>query len=306
MAIPVISIIIPSFQQAGFLSETLASIFDQNYAALDVRVIDGGSTDGTIDILRAHANRLAYWVSEPDRGQTHAINKGLAGMTGDIWMYLNSDDLLAPGALTEVARAFADPGVHWLSGIGEIVQDGRVIDRIVPGPARSAADYLRPWARRGRPIFPFSGACFLRREVYARWGGFDESFHYSMDMEYYTRLALAAGLQQTIAPTVLGRWRWHAASKTSNVGKSYGFLADEVRIAERFAAHLPVADQRVLRVELRQQRRWAKVGQAVYPRVGDTPWRVRLRLLAAACSAPGLFGFRPWLGALRRAEPRHA
>jgi glycosyltransferase involved in cell wall biosynthesis len=303
---PVISIIIPSFQQAQFLPETLRSIFNQDYPALDVRVIDGGSKDGTTDILRAHADRLAYWVSEPDRGQTHAINKGLAGMTGDIWMYLNSDDLLAPGALTAVVHAFANPAVQWLSGTGEIVQQERVIDRVVPGPAQSIADYLRPWARRGRAIFPFSGACFLRRAVYARCGGFDESFHYSMDMEYYTRLALESGIEQTIVPTVLAQWRWHPASKTSNAGTSYGFLAEEVRIAERFAHVLPATEQRELRAELRQQRRWAMVGRAVYPRAGDTPSRVRLRLLAAACSAPGLLRFRPWLGALRRPESNHA
>ncbi|MEY4941349.1 MAG: hypothetical protein RIQ93_3084, partial [Verrucomicrobiota bacterium] len=82
MPLPVISIIIPSFRQAEFIEETLASIFAQDYPALDVRVIDGGSNDGTVAILQRHAAQLAHWESVPDRGQTHAINKGLAGMRG--------------------------------------------------------------------------------------------------------------------------------------------------------------------------------------------------------------------------------
>ena len=94
-----ISIIIPSFNQGPFLEDTLRSVFAQEYdAAFEALVLDGGSTDGTLGILQRYAGCLNYVESVADRGQTHAINKGLARMTGDVWMYLNSDDLLAPGS----------------------------------------------------------------------------------------------------------------------------------------------------------------------------------------------------------------
>jgi GT2 family glycosyltransferase len=198
--------------------------------------------------------------------------------------------------------------VQWLSGVGEVWRDGLVINRLVPTPARSSADYLRPWARRDRFVFPFSGACFLRRTVYERLGGFDETFHYSMDMEYYTRLALRGGLAQTLCPQILGRWRWHAASKTHTVGSSYGFLGDELRIAERYLRDLPPAEQSIVRAELPGLRRWLAVRRATHPHVDDTPPRRLQRLLTEARRQPSLLGFRPWLGALRRifGAPTHA
>ena len=140
-----ISIIIPSFNQGPFLEETLETIFAQENVDREILVFDGGSTDQTVEVLRRHDARLAYWESTPDRGQTHAINKGLARMSGDVWMYLNSDDLLVLGALSTVERIFADPSVMWVGGSCENFDSSGLIGGIRVGPAVRMKDYLTPW-----------------------------------------------------------------------------------------------------------------------------------------------------------------
>ena len=104
--LPRISIVTPSFNQGQFIEKTICSVLDQNYPNLEYVVIDGGSTDETVEIIKKYAKHLTYWVSEPDRGQSHAINKGLAHCTGDVFNFLNSDDYLEPGALFHVAEAW--------------------------------------------------------------------------------------------------------------------------------------------------------------------------------------------------------
>src|SRR5439155_9305515 len=106
MTLPLISIITPSFNQVEFIEETIQSVITQDYAQREYLVFDGGSTDGSVDIIRRHADKLDYWVSEPDRGQSDAINKGFAVAKGEVLTWLNSDDVYLPGALSAVAECF--------------------------------------------------------------------------------------------------------------------------------------------------------------------------------------------------------
>lgn len=296
-----ISLIIPCYNSGQFLQETLDSIRAQNHPDLEVIVMDGGSTDNTTAIVGANRDLIQVWVSEPDRGQTHAINKGLARMTGEVWAYINADDLLEPGALAAVERAFASSDVDWLCGdawcFGEDLAELRPLN---PSPPRDNLDVLRPWKRLDRPIFPFSGACFLRDRLYREHGGFDESFHYSMDMEYYTRLLLPGRVAPTYLHTVLGRWRQHSASKTSNVGTSYGFREEEMRIARLYRDHLAPHELAALNRDIADLAQWVAVAKAVYPR----PRAIRSgrigQLLKAALLMPRLLAFRPYWGALRQ------
>jgi glycosyltransferase involved in cell wall biosynthesis len=297
-----ISIIIPSFNQATFLQEALESIFVQNGVEREVLVFDGGSTDQTLEVLRRHNTRLAYWESRPDGGQTQAINKGLARMSGDVWMYLNSDDLLVPGALATVSRAFLDPSVMWVAGLCETFDESGTIGAVQPGAATRMKDYLAPWNRPSRYIFPFSGACYMRREVIDRIGILDESYQYSMDIEYYCRSVFAGvNIRQTIIPEVLAQWRWHPESKTMNRGIAYAFRAEEVRMAQTYGYLLSAEERAELDGEIRFQLKCLPAREAMWLlSEGRREDAVSLMLRAVGAS-PSLILFRPWLGAMRRA-----
>jgi GT2 family glycosyltransferase len=250
-------------------------------------------------VLQQNEKRLTYWESEPDRGQTHAINKGLARMSGDIWAYLNSDDLLVPSALATVSGIFADPSVMWVSGSCEIFDSTGIVGGVRPGPAVKMKDYVAPW-NRSEYVFPFSGACFLRREVFERLGFFDETYSYSMDMEYYCRAIFEGGFHQTIIDDVLARWRLHRNSKTLSRGISYAFRSEEVRIAQQYERYLSPEEQVELNSELRLQLRWLPIREAMWL-LGEGRRKDALSLIVhAARASPDLLAFRPWLGALRR------
>jgi len=128
---PLVSIVIPSYNQARYLGATLRSVLEQDYAPLEVMVIDGGSTDGSLEIIESYADQLEYWVSEPDRGQVNAINKGLRRATGEIVAWLNSDDLYLPGAVREAVEALRlHPDAGMVYGDGLLIDsENRLLDR---------------------------------------------------------------------------------------------------------------------------------------------------------------------------------
>ncbi len=296
---PRISIIIPSFNQGRYLEQTLRSVVDQEYSALELIVMDAGSTDETKGILERYRDRIAILESQPDRGQSHAINKGLAQMTGDLWAYLNSDDLLDPGSLVRLSEFFRDPAVDWVGAVSTIFDESGDHGCVAPQEPHSIREVLTPWHRSVQHVFPCSNVCFMRRAIYERIGGFDESYHYSMDMEYYTR-ALFNGFQLRRVPEVLGRWRWHAESKTVRDGQAYRFFEEELRIARIYAGQLPVPEAAALRREIYEQEKWFVVRRALHENP-HAPRRARLRrLLRDAWSRPSLFLFRPWLGAVKK------
>lgn len=181
--LPLISIVTPSYHQAQFLEQTIQSVLSQDYPHLEYLILDGGSTDASVDIIRRYADRLAYWVSEPDRGQSHAINKGFALARGSVLGWLNSDDTFLPGALDTVGTAFRQhPEVDLIYGNfvytdmeGRPMRHRKVFSHI-------SFDQLVFHDYLGQP------AVFFRRRLLEQVGPLDESLHYCMDWDLFLRM----------------------------------------------------------------------------------------------------------------------
>ena len=296
---PRISIIVPSLNQGEFIESTLRSVMDQNYPNLELIVMDGGSKDRTAEILGRYNAQITFWESAEDRGQSHAINKGLARASGDVWCYLNSDDLLAPGSLARIGALFRDPAVDWVGGIAVIFDDMAERGTVTPQEPQSQKEILTPWKRSVEHVFPCSNVCFMRRSIYEKLGGFDESYGYSMDMEYYTRAHFAGFTLMRVAE-VLGRWRWHAASKTVRDGTAYRFLEEELRIATAYADHLEPPAREELHREIAQHRKSYLVRRALHSPLEKSRASRLFRLVFEAIRHPSLMWFRPWLGAVKK------
>ena len=183
---PRITIVTPSYNQGQFIEATIRSVLLQSYPNLEYIIMDGGSQDGTVDIIRRYEPWLTYWISEPDRGQSHAINKGLERGTGEIFTWLNSDDLLLPGALWRIAEAYrAHPdSIAWVGACHLINADGRIIKTVVPKGLER--DNLANWYHGG---FFYQPSCFFSARTYQAIGGIDESLQYAMDLDLWLRLA---------------------------------------------------------------------------------------------------------------------
>lgn len=217
---PKISIITPSFNQGAFIEETIRSVLLQNYPCLEYIVIDGGSTDETVGIIKQYAPWITHWVSEKDRGQSHAINKGLLQYTGEVCNWINSDDLLLPGALHKVAahfRALPDTtGV--IHGGVEVFRDGVVL--------ATNFLYAAPGFERYITDLVFSQpAAFVRRPYLSEVGLLNESLHYGMDYDLFARLACVCDFQPV--NDLFAKYRLHRESKT--VASNEKFRADRNR-----------------------------------------------------------------------------
>lgn len=237
--LPKISVVVPSYNQGRFLEATLLSLLEQHYPALELIVVDGGSTDDSVDILRRHAHRLTWWVSEPDAGQSAAINKGFAHSSGEIMAWLNSDDLCAPGALARVAGHFLKhPQTQAVYGDRVVIDAaGLEIGRwILPRHSRRV---LR-WAD-----FVPQESLFWRREAWEKAGGkLDESLRFAMDWDFLLRLA-ACGLKIQHYSGILGIFRVHAEQKTSSQMSTVGQQEiDDIHLRE--LGFLPTRRQLIL------------------------------------------------------------
>jgi glycosyltransferase involved in cell wall biosynthesis len=206
---PTVTIVTPSYNQGEFLEETILSVLNQDYPRIEYLIIDGGSTDGSVEIIRRYEDRLAYWVSEPDRGQSHAINKGFQRANGKILGWLNSDDVYCPGAVRAAVDFFEmHPDVAVMYGRADVIDsDG---DILLPF---AWEDFDAPACiTRARCVIP-QPAAFFRRDVVQRVGLLDERLKYSLDWDYWIRVALA-GLKISGMPQVLARMRLHPEAKT--------------------------------------------------------------------------------------------
>ena len=206
-----ITVVIPSYNQAAYLPATLASVCTQDYPDVEILVFDGGSTDGSVDILRAWpaptGDKTLRWVSQRDGGQADAINLGLRVGTGDVFAYLNSDDVYYPGALAAAAAHFqSNPGCLVLYGrSNHLHADGSVME---PYPTE-------PWDydRLLDTCFLCQPATFWRREVIERFGVFDDALRYTMDYEYWLRVGRVVPFDYLDTYCLAGS-RLHADTKT--------------------------------------------------------------------------------------------
>jgi glycosyltransferase involved in cell wall biosynthesis len=202
-----ITIITPSFNQAAYLEETILSVLEQGYDNLEHIIIDGGSTDGSVDIIKKYERHLAYWVSEPDNGQSEALNKGFGKATGDVVTWLNSDDVLLPGAVKAVQKAFAEsgPDVGVIYGGAVLFDDKKDIQTFFHTADPCAEAYLAGM------IFA-QPASFFRKSVLDKIGLINEDLHYGMDYDLFARMSLVTRFH--FVPRTFAKYRLHYSSKT--------------------------------------------------------------------------------------------
>ncbi|MHB1357076.1 MAG: glycosyltransferase family 2 protein [Anaerolineae bacterium] len=223
---PSISIVTPSFNQGSYLEETIRSVLLQGYRNLEYIIMDGGSTDESIDIIRKYEPWLFYWVSEPDAGQTAAINSGWRISTGDAITWLNSDDILLPCALANsVGELFAEHPVDLVYGDIQLIDAHSRPTRLVRNRRFSHEHIIL----RARNVVGQQGF-LMKRTLLSSVGWLDESMHFCMDFDYWTRLALH-GCSATHVDCLLAGFREHSTTKSSTLHKTR--IEDRFRIFEK-------------------------------------------------------------------------
>lgn len=204
---PLVSIVTPSFNQADYLEETILSVLNQTYPNIEYIVIDGASTDGSREIIQKYEKQISCWVSETDKGQTDAINKGFTRARGLVLGWINSDDTLLPGA---VQAAVAFLSTH--ADVGLVYGDANYIDeksRIIGKFPAAQTDLAR--LQRGYVHIP-QQAAFFRADLWRQVAPLDDSFYFAMDYDLWTRLAAISKIQYV--PQVWANFRLHADAKT--------------------------------------------------------------------------------------------
>lgn len=274
-SLPLVTIITPSYNQVAFLEYTIQSVFLQDYPRLEYMVVDGGSNDGSVDIIRKYADRLAWWVSERDKGQGEAINKGLERAQGEIVAWLNSDDLYLPGAISGAVKALqAHPEV------GLVFGDALTID--AQGNPLNILTFDE-WGLEELLSFRIicQPAVFMRRGVLQKAGFLDKSYHFMLDHHLWLRMASLASVEYV--PEIWAAARQHDWAK--NVNQAVGFALETHRLWEWIKTEPklgPLAMQKWQQVEGGVYRLEAR-----YLLDGGAPWPALKTYIQALFIRPG-------------------
>jgi glycosyltransferase involved in cell wall biosynthesis len=242
MTVPLVSIVTPSYNQARFLEATLCSVLEQDYPNIEYLVVDGASADGSVEIIRRYAGRLAWWVSEKDSGQSEAVNKGFRRARGEIVGWLNSDDLYLPGAVSAAVAAFQS---HPEAGL--VYGDAKAID----------ADDKPFNLMRARPytlvdLLAFNIICqpaaFMRRSALEQAGYLDPAYHLLMDNLLWMRMAQRSPI--VYVPETWAEARYHEAAKNRTRGAAYGreakVLIEDLKSRPEFAEIIAANKKRIM------------------------------------------------------------
>lgn len=216
---PALTVITPSFNQGTFIERTIQSVLDQGYENLEYVVVDGGSTDGSLEIIKRYEDRLSWWVSEPDEGQTHAINKGIERTSGEVVAYINSDDYYLPGAFETAIAALERSERSWIAGAAPNVDEEDDV-LLMWKPARPEASEGR-WlpGRHWWMVVPWcvpQPSAFWRRDLFDQYGLFRRDMHFAFDAEFMLRLAYAGEIPEVLPESVLSARVVHEAQKSAN------------------------------------------------------------------------------------------
>lgn len=268
---PRITVVTPSYNQAEYLEETIRSVLLQGYPNLEYYVVDGGSTDGSEAIIARYSEYLSGWISEPDEGQSHAINKGFAESTGEIHAYLNSDDRYEPGAFFACAESFRQ-GHEWVVGGVRYWQQGVGFWAFPSLPGRSFTRWLLS-CPVGQP------GCFWSARLHRLAGPFREDLRYVMDYEMWLRFRFQFGVEPAWIDEPFGMYRLHETSKT--VALSGQFVSEITRVVASVEAKLTRA-QRARLWAARRHRRASLLGRSGVTHLRDREYGPALRNLGAA------------------------
>jgi glycosyltransferase involved in cell wall biosynthesis len=282
---PRISVITASYNQAPFIEQTILSVLNQNYFNLEYIIIDGGSTDGSVDIIRKYESRLAYWVSEKDQGASDALRKGFDRATGSIFAYLNSDDYYMPGALHHVAEVFQKTSadvvygdMYWVDEDGKVLAERRQTPLTRLGILYGGSDFSQP-------------STFWTQEAYRKAGGFDPAFQFAFDLDLFGKMIANKG-NFVFTRRFLSSFRMHSGQKTSLINPVG--CSETRKIRERYARFTEKSlSGTILRNIARVQR------IAWYIRQGDFLWligRIPDRLLSHTAGAQSAGPRSKWMG----------
>lgn len=287
---PCVSIVTPSYNQGQYLEETIRSVLLQGYPSLEYIVVDGGSSDDSIAVIKKYEPWISYWVTEPDRGQADAINKSLQRCTGEIFQFLNSDDFLAPGAIEAVAAGMRDSDC--VAG-GVLNFDSKGHQTLFRNGSLRPANFIK----RPPGYLYHQPGVWLRTEFVRRLGGFDASLRYKFDWALMIRY-VERWPRVTYTSDILANFRLHPHSKTLSEGSE--FWEEELAVRERLVHQLIDVEAHAALSRDIQKRHWRRRVDEILTYASDSRSRALRNLFSEAARDPFHRLDRYVLGAARR------